>query len=151
MALDASAQQLLYETGSLTGYRASDGELGSHYLSSTFNVEHSFCGNLEGWGPLSPYRYDFTPCFMDVWVGIVAIYGISFGALAVFWLYNRKETKEVQKDWHFWTKQVSEFNPLRENCSGHFAGYTNIFLLDYYHRNRIFNIISAGMSVNYRH
>ncbi|EPQ63986.1 hypothetical protein BGT96224_4397 [Blumeria graminis f. sp. tritici 96224] len=122
MALDASAQQLLYETGSLTGYRASDGELGSHYLSSTFNVEHSFCGNLEGWGPLSPYRYDFTPCFMDVWVGIVAIYGISFGALAVFWLYNRKETKEVQKDWHFWTKQVSEFNPLRENCSGHFAG-----------------------------
>lgn len=106
MALDASAQQLLYETGSLTGYRASDGELGSHYLSSTFNVEHSFCGNLEGWGPLSPYRYDFTPCFMDVWVGIVAIYGISFGALAVFWLYNRKETKEVQKDWHFWTKQI---------------------------------------------
>ena len=66
----------------------------------------ALCGNKEGWGPLSPHRYDFTPCFMDVWVSSVAVYGILFGAVAIWWLMRRKQKAEVEKDWHFWTKQV---------------------------------------------
>jgi ATP-binding cassette subfamily C (CFTR/MRP) protein 1 len=43
---------------------------------------------------------------MDVWVSSVAVYGILFGAIAVWWLLRKKQKAEVQKDWHFWTKQV---------------------------------------------
>ncbi|KAG4434234.1 hypothetical protein IFR05_010276 [Cadophora sp. M221] len=79
---------------------------GSHYLSSTTSLHQPFCGDVEGWGPLSKYRYDFTPCFMDVWVSSVAVYGILFGAVAVWWLVKRKQRAEVKRDWHFWTKQA---------------------------------------------
>ncbi|KAL5326449.1 hypothetical protein ACEPPN_004134 [Leptodophora sp. 'Broadleaf-Isolate-01'] len=79
---------------------------GSHYLSSTTTRHQPFCGDVEGWGPLSQYRYDFTPCFMDVWVSSVAVYGILFGAVAIWWLVKRKQRAEVKKDWHFWTKQA---------------------------------------------
>lgn len=83
-------------------------DYGSHYLSSTpHTLSHQpFCGNSEGWGPLSPHRYDFTPCFMDVWVSSVAVYGVLFGLGAVWWLVRRKTRAEVRKDWHFWSKQV---------------------------------------------
>ncbi|GAB1197901.1 hypothetical protein APSETT444_007206 [Aspergillus pseudonomiae] len=32
-----------------------------------------FCGEVEGWGPLSKFRFDLTPCFLDLGVAIVAI------------------------------------------------------------------------------
>ena len=62
------------------------------------------CGNIEGWGPLSPYRYDFTPCFLDVWISAVAIFGIVLGLAAVWWLMSRKIPSSVGKDWHFYAK-----------------------------------------------
>jgi hypothetical protein len=83
-------------------------ELGHGYLTADKTIRHPLCGNKEGWGPLSPNRYDFTPCFMDVWVSSVAVYGILFGAVAVWWLVKRKQKTELGKDWHFWTKQVGE-------------------------------------------
>jgi len=43
---------------------------------------------------------------MDVWVSSVAVYGVLFGAVAIWWLLRRKTKSEVDKDWHFWTKQV---------------------------------------------
>lgn len=43
---------------------------------------------------------------MDVWVSTVAVFGILFGAVAIWWLLKRKTKAEVEKDWHFWTKQV---------------------------------------------
>ncbi|KAI1006711.1 hypothetical protein K3495_g1509 [Podosphaera aphanis] len=100
------AQHLLYSTGSLSGYRPSIQEIGSHYLAGDLKVNQPLCGNKEGWGPLSSYRYDFTPCFMDVWVSSVAVYGILFGAIAVWWLIKRLDKSEIEKDWHFWTKQT---------------------------------------------
>jgi hypothetical protein len=33
------------------------------------------CANAEGWSPLSPFRYDFTPRFFDVWILTVAVFG----------------------------------------------------------------------------
>jgi len=77
---------------------------GFTYLTATT----SCCGNVEGWGPLSPFRYDFTPCFLDVWISTVAVFGIVFGTGAVWWLVTRKDKAEVAKDWHFWTKLASD-------------------------------------------
>ena len=88
------------------------GVLGSGYLSAEKTGGQPFCGDKEGWGPLSKYRYDFTPCFMDVWVSIVAIFGILSGAVAIWWLVRRKQKAEVAKDWHFWTKQVCMLSPF---------------------------------------
>ena len=76
------------------------------YLGSTARPEYLFCANFEGWGPLSPTRYDFTPCFLDVWVASVAAFGILFGASAAWWLFKRKDTQLVPKNWHFYTKLV---------------------------------------------
>jgi len=100
-----SAQKPLFETGSITGYHRVFG-LGSSYLSATRHSKQPLCGNEEGWGPLSPIRYDFTPCFIDVWVASVAVFGIVFGAIAVWWLARWRRPTDVAKDWHFWTKQV---------------------------------------------
>ncbi|KAF2095001.1 ATP-binding cassette glutathione S-conjugate transporter [Rhizodiscina lignyota] len=61
------------------------------------------CGNSEGWGPLSPIRYDFTPCFLDVWISAVAVFGILFGAGAV-WYLLRHPKQDVGKNWHFYAK-----------------------------------------------
>jgi len=105
---DPIANNTLISTGSFSGFRATIQELGHGYLTSERNAtgRQPFCGNKEGWGPLSRHRYDFTPCFMDVWVSSVAVYGILFGAVAVWWLVRRKSRNVVERDWHFWLKQV---------------------------------------------
>jgi hypothetical protein len=100
------AQKVMFETGSFTGYRPVVAELGSGYLTAARVFKQPLCGNEEGWGPLSPFRYDFTPCFIDVWVATVAAFGILVGAIAVWWLLKKKQPTPVSKDWHFWTKQV---------------------------------------------
>jgi len=105
----ASQSPLLSTTGSLTGYRSQILNLGNGYLTAGKQRNHALCGNKEGWGPLSPYRYDFTPCFMDVWVATIAAYGILFGAVAIWWLVKRKNKAAVERDWHFWSKQVCSF------------------------------------------
>lgn len=100
-------RNVIFETGSFTGYRPLF-ELGSGYLSATGARKQALCGNEEGWGPLSPFRYDFTPCFIDVWVATVAAFGIATGLIAVWWLLKRKMPAPVNKDWHFWFKQVRD-------------------------------------------
>jgi ATP-binding cassette subfamily C (CFTR/MRP) protein 1 len=104
MAFDDS-QKVLLESGSFSGYRPLR-ELGSGYLTGSA-FKQPLCGNEEGWGPLSPHRYDFTPCFIDVWIASVAVFGLVIGSLAVWWLLVKKEHNEAQsKNWHFYIKQV---------------------------------------------
>lgn len=55
-------------------------------------------------GPISPYRYDFTPCFLDVWISVVAVFGLLCGTAAIYWLLKRRSPSSVSKDWHFYTK-----------------------------------------------
>jgi ATP-binding cassette subfamily C (CFTR/MRP) protein 1 len=98
-------QKVIFQTGSFTGYRPLL-ELGGGYLSATEALKQPLCGNEEGWGPLSPFRYDFTPCFIDVWVASVAAFGTVAGLVAVWWLLKKKTPAPVSKDWHFWAKQV---------------------------------------------
>ncbi|KAI8662569.1 hypothetical protein LRP88_06782 [Fusarium phalaenopsidis] len=98
-------QKVLYETGSFTGFRPLR-ELGANYLSAS-PFKQPLCGNEEGWGPLSPHRYDFTPCFIDVWIAAVSVFGLVFGSLAIWWLLVRKQQQEAQaKNTHFFIKQT---------------------------------------------
>lgn len=113
---DPSSQQaaaLLASSGSFTGYRPQRFELGRGYLTAGEDFKQPLCGNEEGWGPLSPFRYDFTPCFLDVWVASVALFGLVLGLLAVVWLLRMRKPAEVVKGWHFWTKQVR----MRAQCA----------------------------------
>ena len=66
--------------------------------------KHTLCGNVEGWGPISPFRYDFTPCFLDVWITTVAVFGIVMGLGAVWYLMRNRTASPVTKNWHFYTK-----------------------------------------------
>jgi ATP-binding cassette subfamily C (CFTR/MRP) protein 1 len=70
-------------------------------------VRHQpFCGDLEGWGPLSSLRFDFTPCFLDVWIALAAGWGILVGAGALWYLLYKRTPQPVQKNWHFYAKLV---------------------------------------------
>src|SRR5579871_3386883 len=113
---DSSLPQSILAASSLTGLNRL-GKLESGYLTALSVREQPLCGNSEGWGPLSPIRYDFTPCFMDVWVSSVAVFGILGGAIAVWWLIKKKKAQEVSKDWHFWTKQVWTYS---STCNSEF-------------------------------
>ncbi|KAH6654420.1 metal resistance protein YCF1 [Truncatella angustata] len=99
-------QQVLASTGSFTGFRPKFHQLGHGYLSATDSFKQPLCGNEEGWGPLSPFRYDFTPCFIDVWVALVAGFGIVCGPLALWYVLRKSKAAQLPKDWHFWTKQA---------------------------------------------
>lgn len=103
--LGDQSQKVLQLTGSFTGYRAQLQELGKGYLSAADHFKQPLCGNEEGWGPLSPFRYDFTPCFIDVWVFAVAAFGVFCGFLAIWYILRKQKYSDISKDWHFWTKQ----------------------------------------------
>ena len=76
------------------------------YLRATSKKElvQPLCGNVEGWGPISLFRYDFTPCFLDVWISVVTVYGVVFGAAAIWWLLKKRSPAPIRKNWHFYTK-----------------------------------------------
>ncbi|TKA74270.1 hypothetical protein B0A55_06197 [Friedmanniomyces simplex] len=74
------------------------------YLSATQHFKQPLCGNSEGWGPLSPHRWDFTPCFQDVWIAAVSVWGILGGAAAIWYLHKRCTPEAVAKNWHFYAK-----------------------------------------------
>ncbi|KAI4118912.1 MAG: hypothetical protein LQ345_001099 [Seirophora villosa] len=76
------------------------------YLQAAYaqDERQPLCGNIEGWGPLSPFRYDFTPCFLDVWISSVAVFGSILGLGAIWFLLRKRSPSPVSKDWHFYTK-----------------------------------------------
>lgn len=53
---------------------------------------------------MSPFRYDFTPCFLDVWITAVAVFGVVLGAAAVWFLLSKRTPSTVTKNWHFYAK-----------------------------------------------
>ena len=66
--------------------------------------QQPLCGDAEGWGPISPSRFDFTPCFLDIWIVLVAAWGIFFGAGAAWYLVKRRMPQDVARNWHFYIK-----------------------------------------------
>lgn len=102
---------MLYEANSqwsLLPENSRSSLLGPDYLQAAVKGEKTqpLCGNHEGWGPMSPYRYDFTPCFLDVWITVVAVFGIVLGAGAIWYLIKKRTPSPVSKNWHFYTKLV---------------------------------------------
>lgn len=75
------------------------------YLQAAQLARQPLCGNNEGWGPISPIRFDFTPCFLDVWIAVVAAWGVVGGAGALWYLY-RCPSQPVKRNWHFYAKLV---------------------------------------------
>jgi hypothetical protein len=65
-----------------------------------------FCGDVEGWGPISKYRFDLTPCFLDFGVALVAGWGLLMGAGAIWFLLKKRVPQPVSKNWHFYAKLV---------------------------------------------
>ena len=96
-------------TPAFPGRSGGDGSLISGYLSAERLRSQPLCGNAEGWGPLSPIRYDFTPCFLDVWIAAVATAGIVAGAGAALYLLRRRSLEPVKRNWHFYGKLVRVF------------------------------------------
>ncbi|KAI9689553.1 MAG: hypothetical protein M1822_010204 [Bathelium mastoideum] len=78
----------------------------SLYFDTGATQRQPLCNNPEGWGPLSPIRYDFTPCFLDVWILVVAVGGIVGGSGALWYLLAKHPPQPVKKNWHFWIKLV---------------------------------------------
>lgn len=78
--------------------------------NSTITAHHGdvqpFCHNWEGWGPISLQFYDFTPCFRDVPVAVVSVFGIITGSITLWLLLKGKSKQPTPKDWHYYTKLV---------------------------------------------
>lgn len=84
-------------------------------LSSPHRNVQTLCYDNEGWGPLSPWRFDFTPCFLDVLVVALAVFGVVFGGVAALLLARKKKTVLLERNWHFYSKLVKVPYPLM-NC-----------------------------------
>ncbi|KAL4792353.1 P-loop containing nucleoside triphosphate hydrolase protein [Aspergillus venezuelensis] len=65
-----------------------------------------FCGDVEGWGPMSRIRYDLTPCFLDFGISLVAAFGIVLGSAALWFLFKKRIPQPVSKNWHFYAKLI---------------------------------------------
>jgi ATP-binding cassette subfamily C (CFTR/MRP) protein 1 len=98
--IDGSAQRVIINEPGLRGsFRTAQAQFSTS--------RQAFCGDREGWGPLSPVRFDFTPCFLDVWVLLVAAWGLLMGAGAIWFLLKKRIAQPVPKNWHFYAKLVS--------------------------------------------
>ncbi|KAI9786849.1 MAG: hypothetical protein M1839_005080 [Geoglossum umbratile] len=124
------------------------GPSGLGYLGSSNDGEHRFCANVEGWGPLSPSRYDFTPCFLDVWVSSVAAFGVLFGAGAIWYLLKWRSTQPVRKNWHFYLK-LSVIGALIASTALQaclqISYYSGVWAGDFRFWTSIFTIISLAV------
>ena len=72
-----------------------------HYLKTK---SEPLCGDPEGWGPVSLIRYDLTPCFLDIWIVLVALWGVLGGIGAIYYLLKKRVPQDVPRNWHFYTK-----------------------------------------------
>ncbi|KAJ5104843.1 hypothetical protein NUU61_002190 [Penicillium alfredii] len=94
--LDGHSQEVLGGTGSLLHSRP----------GSPFDARQPFCSDVEGWGPISSSRFDLTPCFLDVIVAVVAVWGTLAGVAALWLLLKKRIPSPVSKNWHFYAKLV---------------------------------------------
>ncbi|KAI9826868.1 MAG: hypothetical protein M1832_005807 [Thelocarpon impressellum] len=99
-------------------------------------------------------RYDFTPCFLDVWITSVAVYGVVFGAGAIWWLLRKTRARPVQKDWHFYIKLVviaALIATTALQASLQIEYYPDVWAGDFRFWTSIFTIVSLAviLSIQY--
>jgi len=102
-----SSKRLVIGSPSLSTFGILNGR-DSANLTATASCRKPLCCDADGWGPLSEVMSDFTPCFLDMLISLVAVFGIVLGAHSVWWVVTRKHTSEVAKDRQLWTKVVSD-------------------------------------------
>ncbi|KAJ5381565.1 Metal resistance protein YCF1 [Penicillium cataractarum] len=96
--LDGHTQMVLGDSPS--------GNLSPSRLASAFDhhQREAFCGDPEGWGPLSLKGFYLTSCFVDVVVAVVAVWGSLAGLAALWMLLKKRVPQPVSKNWHFYAK-----------------------------------------------
>ncbi|KAH7326381.1 P-loop containing nucleoside triphosphate hydrolase protein [Stachybotrys elegans] len=142
-----SQQHVLVSSGSFTGYRPLQ-RLGSNYLAATSAFKQPLCGNEEGWGPISRHRYDFTPCFIDVWIASVAVYALLLGPIAVWWLVKKKQQTGAAKNAHFWIKQSLFLIIIADvivQLAIQIINYPNIWFGDFRVWTTVLTLLSMGI------
>lgn len=95
------------ETGVVQSPLGAEAQLGWEYDAAPIAVLSKrlpLCGDAEGWGPVSKLRFDFTPCFLDIWLVCVAVWGVVAGAGALWYLLKKRTAQEVPRNWHFYSK-----------------------------------------------
>ncbi|KAF2418923.1 multidrug resistance-associated protein 1 [Tothia fuscella] len=113
----------------------------------TSRQQQPLCGNIEGWGPLSPFRWDFTPCFLDIWQASVAAFGILAGLGAIVYLRSQPP-QPVKKDWHFWTKLIIIaliFLDLAAQAALQVVNYKDVFVVDFRFWTTVLTITSLAI------
>ncbi|KAH7041035.1 P-loop containing nucleoside triphosphate hydrolase protein [Microdochium trichocladiopsis] len=142
------AQRVL-ASGSFSGYSPVRlPQLGNGYLAALDSFKQPLCGNEEGWGPLSPFRYDFTPCFIDVGVFAVAAFGLLGGALALWYVLRKRKAADIPKDWHFWVKQgllVAIAADIAVQLAIQIANLPNVWFGDFRVLTTLFAFLSLGI------
>lgn len=94
------------QAGSLPGFSSSPSPSSSLFEP---HQRQPFCSDSEGWGPVSLFRFDLTPCFLDLSVAIVtALFGLLMGSGAIWYLLKKRSPQPVAKNWHFHAKLVSQ-------------------------------------------
>ena len=64
------------------------------------------CYDAEGWGPLSPIRFDLAPCFLDALLAGLACLGVLAGGITILYLARQKTQVLIGRNWHFRSKLV---------------------------------------------
>ena len=73
-------------------------------IESNLASRPPLCADAEGWGPISDTRWDLTPCFLDIWLVAVAVWGLLGGAGAITYLVKKRTPQDVKKNWHYYAK-----------------------------------------------
>lgn len=134
-----SSQQIVFSSVDPTSHT---------YLSVQKHNAQPLCGNSEGWGPLSPIRWDFTPCFLDVWILVVSVWGIVGGLGAILYLYKRRQPEPVKKDWHFYAKLsviALVFIDVAVQAALQVEQFAGIWLGDFRFWTTVINLISIAV------
>ncbi|TKX20097.1 Metal resistance protein YCF1 [Elsinoe australis] len=106
------------------------------------------CGNKEGWGPISDHRYDFTPCFLDVWVVVASAFGIVCGTAAIWYLLRKGTPQPVKQNWHFFAKLIvlaALFATTIAQAALQIADFKSIFIGDFRFWATILNAASIAI------
>lgn len=117
------------------------GDLSPSRLASAFDhrQREAFCGDPEGWGPLSLNGFYLTSCFVDVVVAVVAVWGSLAGLAALWMLLKKRIPQPVSKNWHFYAKLVRRPHFPRSSA---FLAILIMFNSTYY---RLYSLLSYSL------
>ncbi|KAG0220916.1 hypothetical protein BGX31_010388, partial [Mortierella sp. GBA43] len=68
---------------------------------------HDLCTHYEGWGPVSPTRYDLTPCFEHSVFGVLSVLAAALFASRIYYLRHHGKAHGLGRTaWIYWPTQA---------------------------------------------